>query len=111
MSLQASVMDDIAHLIYLDEIKYASTMPNAFLKVQKHIDPDGYMLHPMLVEVLHMKRFTSDGTKDPHTHLDFFKEVYETFTLNAYSEDVLKYKLFFQSLTNESYQWLKDFVL
>jgi hypothetical protein len=57
-------MDDIAHLIYLDEIKDASTVP-AFLKVQKHIDSDGYMLHPMLVEVLHMKRFTCDGTEDP----------------------------------------------
>jgi hypothetical protein len=85
-------MDDIAHLIYLDEIKDASTVPNAFLKGQKHIYPDGYMLHPMLVEVLHMKRFTGDVTKDPYTHLDFFKEVCETFTLNVYSEDVVKYK-------------------
>jgi hypothetical protein len=50
-----------------DDIKDASTMRNAFLKVQKHIDPDGYMLHPMLVEVLHMKRFTGDGTEE-HTH-------------------------------------------
>jgi hypothetical protein len=36
-------MDDIAHLIYLDEIKDGSTVPNAFLKVRKHIDPNGYM--------------------------------------------------------------------
>jgi hypothetical protein len=84
MSFQAFVMDDIAHLIYLDEIKDGSTVPNAFLKVRKHIDPNGYMLHPMLVEVLHMKRFTCDGTEDPCTHLDFFREVCVTFTLNFY---------------------------
>jgi hypothetical protein len=62
--------------------------------VQKYIDSDGYMLHPMLVEVLHMKRFTGDDTEDPYTHLDFYKEVYETFTLNVYPKDIVKYELF-----------------
>jgi hypothetical protein len=39
---------------------------------------------------------------------DFCKEACEIFELNAYSKDVVKYKLFCQTLTNESYVWLKN---
>jgi hypothetical protein len=68
------------------------------MQVEKCINPEGYAIHHMILEVLHMKRFICDCIEDPHTHLDFFKEAYETFKLNAYYEDVVKYKLFFQTL-------------
>jgi hypothetical protein len=67
-------MEDIENLIYIDEIESTRAMPNAFMQVQKCINPNGYERQPMILEVLHMKRFTGDGIEDPNKHLDLFQE-------------------------------------
>jgi len=52
---------------------------NAFMKVSLFMNPEGYEINPMLLELLHAKKFAGDGTEDPYNHIGFFREVCETF--------------------------------
>ena len=65
-------MGDYSHIAYLEHIKMSGPPMNAFLKVSHSINPGGYEINPMLVELLQTKRFAGDGTEDLYTHVDFF---------------------------------------
>ena len=64
---QAITMDEYEQLVQLDAIKNSGPPMNAFLKVSQFINPEGYEINPMLLELLHAKKFAGDGTEDPTT--------------------------------------------
>ena len=57
-------MDDYEHLVHLDAIKNSGPPMNAFMKVSMFMNPEGYEINPMLLELLHAKKIARDGTED-----------------------------------------------
>ena len=100
-------MGDYEHIFHLDAIKNSGPPMNAFMKVSQFINPEGYEINPMLLELLHAKKFAGDGTEDPYNHIDFFREVCETFKFNAFTYDEVKFKLFNQTLVDKAHIWLR----
>jgi hypothetical protein len=49
-----------------------------------------------------------DGTEDPYEHTEFFKEIYETFYFNVFTEDEVKFRLFGQTLIDKARSWYDD---
>jgi hypothetical protein len=76
---------------------------DAFFKVHPNINTGKFEFNPMLVNLLHTKRFVGDGMVDPHTHLDFFDEFCDSFEFNAFTHDGVRHKLFTQSLMDKSH--------
>ena len=88
-------MDEYEHLVQLYAIKNSGPPMDAFMKMGRCINcPKGYIINPMLLELLHSKIFAGDGTKDPYNHIEFFAENCETFILNLFTKAEENFILF-----------------
>jgi hypothetical protein len=48
-------------------------------------------------------------TEDPYGHNEYFEDVCQTFNLNIFSEDEVKFKLFGQTLNDKARSWYIDY--
>ena len=78
-------MEDLDALYRLEAIKSLGPPINAFTQVSRYVNPEGYEINPMLLDLLQIRRFKGDGTEDPYDHIDFFREICETFKFNAFT--------------------------
>ena len=61
-----------------------------------------------MLGMLHSRQYKGDGTEDPHSHIDFFENIYGTFKLNAFTEDEVRLKIFSQTLFDKALSWYKS---
>ena len=103
-------MSEYAHKYKLAALKYCGAPPLvAFMRVHREGGREDYSINPLLLDMLHTKKFAGDDdTEEPYTHVDFFEEICGAFKLNAFIEDEMKLKLFGQTLTNKAFTWFKD---
>lgn len=101
-------MGEYQHIIQLEAVNTSGPPMNAYLKTSYRINPGGYDINPMLLDLLHAKRFAGDGTEDPYEHVEFFKEICETFYFNVYTKDEVKFRLFGQTLIDKARSWYDD---
>ena len=102
-------MAKFGHLYKLAALKYSSGAPlNAFMHVSPRVNAEGYEINPLLLDMLHTKKFAGDDdTEDPYAHIDFFEQICGTLKLNALSDDEVKHKLFNQTLSDKAHVWYK----
>ena len=61
-------MDTNECLIQLEAVRKTGPPMDAFIAVNKSINPDGVEIHPLL---LHSKRFPGTDEESPYGHLQF----------------------------------------
>jgi hypothetical protein len=54
---------------------------DAFIKLDKLINPEGYDINSMLLDLLQSKMFAGDDTEDPYGHVEYFEDVCANFNL------------------------------
>jgi hypothetical protein len=101
-------MWDYQHEIQLQAVKSSSPAMDAFIQSNICINPKGYDINPMLLDLLQSKIFAGDDTEDPYGHAEYFEDVCATFNLNIFTEDGVKFKLFGQTLTDKARAWYND---
>ena len=61
-------MDNYEHLIQLEAVKKTGPPMYAFIAVNRSINPDGLEIHPLLLDLLHAKRFSGSDAESPYGH-------------------------------------------
>jgi hypothetical protein len=102
-------MEDYQRKIQLQAVKSSGPPMDAFIKSNILINPKGYDINPMLLDLLQSKMFAGDDTEDPYGHIEYFEVVCVTFNLNIFTEDEVKFKLFGQTLTDKARTWYNDY--
>jgi hypothetical protein len=102
-------MGDYQHEIQLQAVKSSGPPMDAFIRIDILINPNGYDINPILLDLLQFKMFAGDDTEDPYGHVEYFEDVCGTFNLNIFTEDEVKFKLFGQTLTNRARAWYNDY--
>jgi hypothetical protein len=102
-------MEHYQREILLQAIKSSGPPMDAFIKSNILINPKGYDINPMLLDLLQSKMFAGHDTEDPHGHVEYFEEVCATFSLNIFIKDEVKFKLFGQTLTEKARSWYNDY--
>ena len=64
-------MDNYEHLLLLEAVKKTGPPMDAFIAVNRSINPDGIKIHPLLFELLHSKKFAGTDEESPYGHLQF----------------------------------------
>ena len=79
----------------LTTLKSSGEQPiDAFMRVSLRVNNEGYEVNPILLDMLHTKKFAGDNdAEDPYAHIDSFEHICGTFKLNAFTEEEMRLKL------------------
>ena len=91
-------MDTNEYLILLEAVRKTGPPMDAFIAVNKSINPDRIKIHSLLLELLHFKKFAGTGEESPYGHLQFFEDVCGSFMFDNCKLDKVKIQLFIQTL-------------
>ena len=82
---------------------------DAFITINKSINPDGIEIHPLLFELLNSKKFVGANEESPYGHLQFFEDILSSFIFDDCNLDMVKTSLFRQTLSNNVCDWYRSF--
>ena len=71
-------MEDYQREIQLQAVKSSGPPMDAFIKSNILINPKGYDINPMLLDLLQSKMFAGYDTEDPYGHVEYFEDVCAT---------------------------------
>ena len=83
-------MDNTQHLNQLEAVRKMGLPMDAFITVNKSINPDGIEIHPLLFELLHSKKFVGTNEESPYGHLQFFEDICSSFIFDDSNLDMVK---------------------
>ena len=83
---------------------------DAFIAVNRSINPDGLEIHPLLLDLLHAKRSLGSDAESPYGHLQFFEDICGSFMFDNCDLDKVKIQMFGQTLSPDIYIGISLFV-
>jgi hypothetical protein len=102
-------MDTNEYLIQLEAVRKTGPPMDAFIAVNRSINPDGIEIHPLLLELLHSKKFAGTDEESPYGHLQFFEDICGSFMFDNCNLDKVKIQLFGQTLSHNVCNWYRSF--
>ena len=97
------------YLIQLEAVRKTGPPMDAFIAVNRSINPDGIEIHPLLLELLHSKKFAGTDEESPYGHLQFFEDICGSFMFDNCNLDKVKIQLFGQTLSHNVCNWYRSF--
>jgi hypothetical protein len=83
----------------------APSSSNVRTRPEMNIEDGSFKLKPSLINMVHQSPFCGKASEDVNAHIQYFLEIYSTFTIRGVTQDVVCLCLFPFSLLEKAKQW------